>query len=179
MILPNGRVVDILSPVLNEMYKWIQNEAAQPESGGYIVGYQHKSTGNVSLEAISVPGDQDIGNRIRFYIHDLKHQTFLKRASRRKSYYMGVWHTHPQSTPVPSSIDWEDWSATLTTDRTGCQYAFFIIAGTHEWRMWIGDFETKEIKEAFECPKGIDDIYIKQGGKDDGNDGNDKGFREK
>ena len=51
--LPNGKVVDILTDVLDEMSKWLQNDNAQPEGGGFIVGYQHKETGNIVLENIS------------------------------------------------------------------------------------------------------------------------------
>ena len=40
-ILPDGRFLDVLTDVFDEMYKWLQNEANSPESGGYIVGYQH------------------------------------------------------------------------------------------------------------------------------------------
>ena len=94
--LPNGKVVDVLSPVLDEICKWIQDDCSKPESGGYIVGYQHEHTGNVSLEAVSHPYLMDIKNRVRFDIRDPRHQLFLNKAKRNKSYYLGVWHTHPQ-----------------------------------------------------------------------------------
>lgn len=164
MRLPNGKIVDVLSPVLDKMYRWLQDEAHKPESGGFIVGYQHKGTGNVSLETISEPGTLDKCNRIRFFICDPTHKDFLRKAGRKKSYYMGVWHTHPESSPTPSSIDYTDWYDTLDVDQTGSQYAFFIIAGTHEWKLWTGDFSTKTITEAVELPKGRDGIYEKQGG---------------
>ena len=95
--LPNGKVVDVLSPVLDEICKWIQNDCSKPESGGYIVGYQHEHTGNVSLEAVSHPYLMDIKNRVRFDIRDPRHQLFLKKARRHKSFYMGVWHTSSSS----------------------------------------------------------------------------------
>lgn len=163
MKLPNGRVVDILSPVLDEIAKWLQDEGEKPESGGYIVGYQHAITGNVSLEAVSHPYFLDIKNRVRFDIRDPQHNVFLKKAQRRKSYYMGVWHTHPQSFPVPSSIDWNDWNETIRSDKTGCQYVFFIIAGVDKWRLWIGDLLTREIIEGQECLKDTRGLYIKEG----------------
>ena len=72
----------------------------------------------------------DIRNRFRFDIKDPRHNIFLMKAKLRKSYYMGVWHTHPQVMPEPSSIDWNDWYKTLDIDQTACEYAFFIIAGT-------------------------------------------------
>ena len=158
--LPNGKVVDVLSPVMDEIRKWIQDDGYKPESGGYIVGYQHEHTGNVSLEAVSHPYLMDIKNRVRFEIR--RHQLFLKKARRHKSYYMGVWHTHPQMIPVPSNIDWNDWDETMRLDKTGCQYIFFIIAGTDEWRLWVGDILTGEIQEVYECEKDMDGIYIKE-----------------
>lgn len=161
--LPNGKVVDVLSPVLTEIRKWLQDEITKPESGGYITGYQHKSTGNVSLEAVSHPYLMDTKNRVRFDIKDPRHRLFLRRARRNKSYYMGVWHTHPQRVPAPSDLDWNDWNETVSCDTTGCQYVFFIIAGTEEWKMWVGNLQTGVIQELQECPRNTDGIYIREG----------------
>ena len=160
ILLPNGKVVDVLSTVLDEICKWIQDDCSKPESGGYIVGYQHEHTGNISLEAVSHPYPMDIRNRVKFDIRDPRHQVFLKKARFHKSYYMGVWHTHPQRIPVPSSIDWNDWNETMQSDKTGGQYVFFIIAGTDEWRLWVGDFTTGKIKEVYECEIDTSGIYI-------------------
>lgn len=161
LALPNGKVVDILNPILTEIGKWIQDEENKPESGGYIVGYQHK-TGNVSLEAVSPPYSLDIKNRIHFEIKDPRHERFLKQAKRRKSLYMGVWHTHPQLCPIPSNIDWEDWKATLKNDKTGCQYIFFMIVGISQWRLWVGNIATEEITEINECIRNENGIYVKK-----------------
>lgn len=163
MKLPNDKVVDVLSPVLDEISKWLQNEIAKPEAGGYIVGYQHEKTGNISLEAVSHPYSFDLRERIQFKMRDPLHDCFLRKAQKRKSYYMGVWHTHPQRIPEPSSIDWDDWKATVCSDKTGCQFVFFVIAGTVEWRLWIGDLQTGEISEAQEYKKNAEGIYLKDG----------------
>ena len=73
---------------------------------------------------------------------------------------MGVWHTHPQTIPSPSPIDWEDWKDTLMVDKTSCEYIFFLVAGTEGVRLWVGDFKTKHITEIFECEKERD-LYNK------------------
>lgn len=161
MKLPDGNVVDVLSPVLEEIEKWVQDDISKPESGGYIVGYQHKNTGNISLEAVSHPYLLDVKNRVRFDIKDPRHQHFLRKAKRNKSYYMGVWHTHPQKVPVPSDIDWNDWGETIKSDTTGCRYVFFIIAGTDAWRLWVGDLSSGAITEIEECEKDSQGIYLK------------------
>ena len=77
--LPDGNVVDVLSPVLEEIRKWVQDDISKPESGGYIVGYQHKHTGNISLEAVSHPYLLDVKSRVRFDIRDPRHQNYRKR----------------------------------------------------------------------------------------------------
>ena len=91
-------------------------------------------------------------------MRDPRHQFFLLEYARKKSFYMGVWHTHPQMNPERSSIDWDDWYDTLEVDRTGCKYVFFIIARIQKIRIWIGDFESKKIVEIFECEK-VGDLY--------------------
>lgn len=160
MKLPNNKVVDILPEVFEEINKWLQIDDSLSESGGFIVGYQHKGTNNISLECVSHPYPLDTRNRVRFNIKDPKHKLFLLRASARKSYYMGVWHTHPQRIPEPSQIDWNDWKETLDMDQTACEYVFFLIAGSEGARIWVGDLKTKAIKEIFECEKERD-LYKK------------------
>lgn len=160
MRLPDGKVVDILDSVMEEICCWLQDDSLKPESGGYIVGYQHKDTGNISLEAVSHPYKFDVRRRTRFAIRDLRHRKFLAKAKGAMSYYMGVWHTHPQRIPVPSTIDWDDWNQTLELDKPGGEYIFFIIAGTEEIRIWAGDVRTRIISEIFECRRGTDGIYI-------------------
>lgn len=146
----------------------MQNDVSLPESGGYIVGYQHKRIGNISLEAVSHPYLLDVKSHVRFEIRDPRHQQFLRIAKRNKSYYMGVWHTHPQEVPIPSDIDWNDWYETLRLDSTGCQFVFFLIAGTREWKIWAGDLKTGIIQELYECKKRSDGIYLRDGLIDEG-----------
>ena len=158
--LPNNKVVDILSLVLCEMYQWIQDSDEKPESGGYIVGYQHKETGNVSLEAVSHPYPLDTKNRIRFNIKDPHHTLFLRKAKRSRSYYMGVWHTHQQRVPSTYNIDCASWSDSLKEEKSGCEYIFFVIVGIEEFRVWVGDSQTGIISEIVECEKDKDGLYL-------------------
>lgn len=161
MALPNGCVVDILTPVLDEITKWLQVDEDAPESGGYIVGYEHKDTGNIVLEKVSVPHLLDHRTRTRFDMRDISHKMFLLKEKHHKSFYMGVWHTHPQSTPTPSPIDWDDWINTLRVDKTACDFMFFIIAGTHGTRVWVGNKNNNTIVEIEEVEK-VDGLYIKE-----------------
>lgn len=151
--LPNGKIVDILSDIFIKMKKWTQEESDRLEAGGYVVGYKHLVTGNITLEDISEPYIWDKRNRIYFKMKDFRHKLFLARKKNQKSFYMGTWHTHPQRIPEPSSIDWENWYGSLEVDRTGCEYMFFIIEGMHEIRIWVGDLQSRTIIEISECSK--------------------------
>lgn len=160
LTLPNGCVVDILTPVLDEISKRLQLKRDVPESGGYIVGYEHKDTGNIVLEKISVPSKLDRQTRYHFDMIDPAHKRFLHNEKKHNSYYMGVWHTHPQRNPVPSATDWDDWKRTLETDKTASDYVFFLIAGIDKTRVWVGNPDNKAIEEVFECPKN-NEIYLR------------------
>lgn len=160
MRLPNGKIVDIMAQVFVEMVTWLQLNELIPESGGFIVGYEHSETGNITLEKVSHPYLLDKRSRLGFQLKDPRHHSFLLKESRKKSFYMGVWHTHPQIIPEPSSIDWTDWYETLEKDKTACGYIFFLIAGTEAARVWVGDSKTKKIEEIFECQKD-GDLYKK------------------
>ena len=160
MKLPNGKVVDILPEIFQEINNWIQVNDDAPESGGFILGYKHKITGNISLECVTCPQSLDIRSRINFRIKDPKHKLLLLRAQAKKSFYMGVWHTHPQNIPDPSPTDWKDWNDTLMIDKTASEYMFFLICGKEAIRVWVGDFKTKNIVKIFECEKD-GDLYYK------------------
>lgn len=160
MNLPNGKVVDILTPVSNEIKKWLQNDPLSAEAGGYIVGYQHKATGNISLEGVSYPFPQDKRTRLHFDMKDFHHKAYLLRSKINKSYYLGVWHTHPQDVPIPSSIDLNDWHRTLELDKSAADYMFFIIAGRQMARIWVGNQSTQEIIEIHET-RHTDGLYQK------------------
>ncbi|WP_229981760.1 Mov34/MPN/PAD-1 family protein [Clostridium aromativorans] len=160
MKLPNGKVVDVLPEVFQGISKWIQNDDYVPEGGGFILGYKHKGTCNISLEYVTYPHPLDICGRVYFKIRDPIHELLLLKARARKSFYMGVWHTHPQAIPHPSQVDWDDWNDTLVKDKIASEYVFFFIAGTEGIRVWVGNFKTKHITEIFELEKD-GDLYKK------------------
>lgn len=159
-ILPDGGFLDVLTDVYDEIHKWLQTDEESAEAGGYIVGYQHKNTKNVSLERVSHPYEGDIRNRVHFTMRDPRHHYFLVREQTNKSYYMGVWHTHPEDIPHPSDTDLDDWKQSLKDEKSACSYILFIIAGRKQIRIWAGSNKTGEIVELEECRKSVDDLYI-------------------
>ena len=156
--LPNGCVVDILEPVLSEIQTWLQITASTPESSGFLLGYKNRNTGNITICNLTIPQKSDERTRFFCRILDEAHFRVMSHYNKHEIYYMGNWHTHPQKNPIPSSVDQREWNEIIHNDVTGCEYAFFIIAGTTEFRIWIGDRKTKCICEALEV-KLVDEIY--------------------
>ncbi len=158
--MPDGNEADLLLSVLTAMEKWKQIHFDSKEAGGFILGYQNKATGNLTISDITSPQPNDSRSRCFCTIKDAIHFALLKKSKLKQNYYIGVWHTHPQDIPVPSSLDWNDWQEILQKDKTGSKYAIFIIIGLFEFRVWSGCFETKEIIEIFESTIR-DGIYTK------------------
>lgn len=158
--LPNGCVVDILSEVLGSMYRWRQDDFCSSESCGFVLGYMNTDTKNVTLSSLTTPQHNTFNSRVFCKLQTFVHLRQLKENERHKNYYMGTWHTHPQSIPFPSPTDWKDWRETLEKDTTGCEFAFFVIIGIDEFRVWAGNLRSKEIIELHEVPM-TDGIYGK------------------
>lgn len=151
--IANGPIIDITPNVIERAYDYLQRDIHDAESGGYLVGFENFETSNITINDISLPSEEDERNRIFCKLKSMAHKLFLSHQKKQQNYYMGSWHTHPQICPSPSPIDYKDWKETLLYDKTGCDYAFFLIFGIKEFRFWYANYETKEIKELTELNK--------------------------
>ena len=140
-----SKIIDFkrFAEIRNKIYEREQSENLKAHG----FGFENSKTSNITINDISLPSDNDIRTRIFCKIKDLAHKFFLQEQKRKENYYMGNWHTHPQKSPTPSSIDIDEWKNVITKDRTGSDYAFFIIFGTEEFKAWYGNYNTKQICE--------------------------------
>jgi len=159
--LPNGNCIDILNNVFQSIKDYIQFEQNTPESAGFLLGYQNRITNNITISDFTVPHSMDIRSRFFCVIKDAFHFLAIKEKSKNQNYYVGVWHTHPQAIPEPSSVDWNDWNEALIKDKSGVDYLFFVILGTSEFRVWVGDPSNNRIVEILES-KTNREIYIER-----------------
>lgn len=159
--IDNGPIVDLTPNIIEKVIPYLQVSGNTSEAGGCLVGFENNKTSNITLNDISLPGNKDIRTRIFCKLRDKVHKIFLKRQLQEKNFYMGNWHTHPQTNPIPSYIDLNDWKSALYKDKTGCNYIFFIIFGTSEFKIWYGDFANHTITELKEMKRN-NDFYIKE-----------------
>ena len=158
--LPDGACLDLLEQVLTTMAKWKQHQKDSTEAAGFLLGYQNKTTGNITIADITEPQPHDFRARWFCMIKDVTHYRKIKNSASYKNFYIGVWHTHPQAVPEPSAVDWNDWNEAIHKDKSGASYLIFIILGTSSFRVWIGDPATKDIIEIQERPI-VDGVYLK------------------
>ncbi len=152
--LPDGHSADFSAAVMEIIFGQVQLEYNHVESGGYLTGYVSKETGNVTIDGISTPYNLDQRSLTHIYLRDPGHKNFLKTQRIHESYYLGLWHTHLEKCPEPSTCDKKDWKLTVKTDKSTCRYFFFVIAGTKEMRVWVGEKYhngKQKISEIFEA----------------------------
>ena len=159
--IKNGTIVDITPNIIESIIPFLQKNTTDREACGLLVGYKNKMSGNITINNLSLPGKTDTRNRVFCQIKDRIHRLFLKNQTLSKNYYIGNWHTHPQDIPFPSRTDFVEWNTVLKKDKTSCHYAFFLIFGNREFKMWYGDYRTMCILEAEEMPRN-NDLYIKE-----------------
>jgi len=165
--LPAGQIVDVLSGIPETISKYVQSAENAPESCGYILGYKDRFTENITLTCITEPHSNDYRSRMFCTLKDDNHYINLNAHRRQKNYFMGTWHTHPQATPTPSSIDFDEWIKTLRYDITGYEYAFFLILGLSQFQIWAGDYRTYEVFGLSECCRKNGLYKASKGGKNE------------
>lgn len=145
---PNGAVVKIDSMALARMLEFQQLEAHQPEAGGVLLGRHILGCSDVVIDEVTSPMPGDLRKPLTFHRGQAQHQQVIDerwRNSEGTCLYLGEWHTHPESCPVPSHVDLTDWFRRLHTDHFDGESLFFIIVGTREVRAWEGFRQPREI----------------------------------
>jgi integrative and conjugative element protein (TIGR02256 family) len=122
----------IETEVLKELDPYRQTHPHSSESAGVLLGYRRGD--HIHIVQATLPAPDDVRSRFSFWRRDRSHQQVATREWRRSGRikdYVGDWHTHPEATPAPSSIDVSEWHSLC---RKRKQPLIFVILGTaHDW----------------------------------------------
>lgn len=132
-ILETHILVEAAPLILMDRFR--QCSLDKPESGGILLGYRRGDHLHVTLA--TPPQADDFGWRYFFKRSARHHQEIALRQwynSDKKMDYLGEWHTHPQSVPIPSSLDFSEWQK--ISNRRPVPMVF-IIAGW-DGNIWLG-----------------------------------------
>ncbi|HTK12291.1 MAG TPA: Mov34/MPN/PAD-1 family protein [Xanthobacteraceae bacterium] len=136
MILRTGlRLVEICETVVETIDRHSRPRANYHEAGGILIGSYRGIHIKVTDCTTPFPGDKRA--RTLFDRCDHDHQRFAIerwRTSGKVSTFVGEWHTHPEASPKPSSIDRRTWQKVAASNRAGP--TFFLIRGYDGW--WAG-----------------------------------------
>jgi len=89
--------------VLLTFANYIQHTQKQPESGGILLGQVLEN--KLFILKATTPNRNDTALRFRFLRDKAAAQKIVNREfykSKKKTIYMGEWHTHPENYPTPS-----------------------------------------------------------------------------
>ena len=127
-----------LNNVINFYEEYMHEYDFRIESGGIIVGYLNLADKQVIITDITTPFSEDSRGRNYFKRSEYGHQQEMDRLwheSGQKKTYLGEWHTHNQSIPVPSLVDKRDWKRIDKINKNYKQ-AFFVIVGLNKLKVW-------------------------------------------
>lgn len=128
----------ITSQAVEQLLAHVQKWCWQREAGGVLLGRHLLDSEDVVVDEVTGPQSSDRRTRFSFF-RSKKHEHIAKErwlAEANTIAYLGLWHTHPEDSPTPSSVDREDWQQAVTNDAFDGARLFFPIVGRKEIRVW-------------------------------------------
>jgi integrative and conjugative element protein (TIGR02256 family) len=116
-----------------------QRDDQMPEAGGVLLGRLIRDTEDYIVDQITVPGVGDKASRHGFRRAKKRTQELIDQAwfeSNGTKIYLGEWHTHPEDTPIPSTVDVVNWLRLAESAKYEQNSLLFLIVGRKELRMW-------------------------------------------
>ncbi|MDX1997732.1 MAG: Mov34/MPN/PAD-1 family protein [Thermoanaerobaculia bacterium] len=136
-VAPGQRVI-FVEHAVEQMQAFAQCRWWNAEAGGVLLGRHLLDAPDIVVDEVTTPQDTDRRSRFGFF-RSKKHESLARerwQAQRSTMAYLGLWHTHPQKDPTPSSIDRADWQHAIAHDTFEGEQLFFPIVGTERIRVW-------------------------------------------
>ncbi len=120
--------------ILLRYFRKISKEAVKHspyETGGIFIGCYDKTLHTAKVTQLLF-NQQNKGSVAKFYRNGNTLTKLLERiwkTSREKEYYIGEWHSHPNSSPSPSVIDVDNMINIAKTQREQCRTPILCVLG--------------------------------------------------
>ena len=112
--------------VLKLLYEYRQVDN-RPESGGILFG--EFKLPEISISSISLPNKNDHRSRFLFIPEKRYRRLLIKKNFHNGLHYIGEWHTHPQDTPIPSTLDLTSMQDCFIKSHHELHYFLLLIVG--------------------------------------------------
>lgn len=136
-VSPQQRLI-IVAHALDQMKTFAQHRWWQPEAGGVLLGRHLLDSADVVVDEVTTPQSSDRRSRFGFF-RSKQHENLARKRWREEKNsvaYLGLWHTHPEDDPSPSSVDYADWRQAVAGDAFEGDQLFFPIVGRKRIRVW-------------------------------------------
>ena len=136
-ISPEQRLV-IAADAVRQLRAHAQRSRHQPEAGGVLLGRHLLDSPDLVVDEVTVPQKEDRRSRFAFFRSRQHGEVARARCAAAKgtTAYLGLWHTHPERDPTPSSVDRRDWEKAVASDTFEGDRLFFPIVGIDRIRVW-------------------------------------------
>lgn len=141
--------VQISKSVKDTWEKYRQYKRSDNEAFGILIGSLDLDSKTILVEKCTEPYEGDCSTRRSFTLKSKRHQEILDLEfdkSEGTRFYLGTWHTHPENTPTPSSIDIKDWKKCRKRNK-GKPVFVFAIVGIVSQYYFVSSDETKPKKK--------------------------------
>ena len=108
------------------------------ETGGILVGFYDTDREALRITDMSFAYPSDHGTWLRFSRNSQGHQEFVDNLwvnSGHTKAYLGEWHTHDQSSPIPSMTDRSTWKR-ISKRNNNFDQCYFMIIGREQHIIW-------------------------------------------
>lgn len=136
-VTPLQRLI-IVEYAVDQLLSFAQRRWWQSEAGGALLGRHLIDSHDVVVDEVTTPQSADRRSRFAFF-RSKQHEALAQgrwRQQAETSAHLGLWHTHPEPDPTPSSVDYRDWQHAVANDGFEGDRLFFPIVGTHSIRVW-------------------------------------------
>ena len=99
------------------------------ETGGVIIGRYNETLDSATVTRVTGPPPDSRRRRTAFYRGTQGLQELLRALWRKKEYYLGEWHYHPEGSPEPSSTDIRRMQEIAKSDDAKCPEPILLVVG--------------------------------------------------
>ena len=132
------RELKISFGLIEELSKFRQLNNKDNESGGTLIGSFLSNDNGFIIDKLTIPQKKDKQTRHSFYRSEQHNEIVQKiwKETNGFSTFLGLWHTHPESNPTPSSTDLSDCERVLKNGKFDCNGLLYLIVGTETIGYW-------------------------------------------
>ena len=124
----SGQTLLLIDTVVQHLYKHHQYNLRRVEAGGQLFVTLQEQT--ITVVCATGPRRSDRRLRTSYLPNRQAERREIQRFFRKGLHYIGDWHTHPESRPVPSRTDLDNFAEMVRLSRHHFGGFVMIVVGT-------------------------------------------------